>query len=41
MVDEQAYLDFCREKENPLERVGFDVLKRDLHGSTFDHQVDL
>ena len=40
MVNEQAYLDFCRAKENPLERFGFEVLKRDLHGSTFDHQAD-
>ena len=40
MVNEQAYLDFCRAKENPLERFGFDVLKRDLHPSCFPHQED-
>lgn len=40
MINIQEYMDFCASKENPLERSGFDVLKRDLHASTFDHQAD-
>lgn len=45
MVDEQAYMDFCAAKENPLERFGFDVLKRDMSppllNEGFEHQADI